>query len=171
MVRALALPFAVAAVVMMWTSPVAAAEPQPDTAVYAIGKCFDLALPPPQRPTRFDYNCDGTGVLQDMTWTTWGVDGANGTGTDSSTECKPNCAQGTRLTNPVVVHAWNPLPPTSALCPEGVMFYSDLSIAYPKGAPPWIKPGTTWDVGTDFVTIDGMPAVHFSDLKPNCRPR
>jgi hypothetical protein len=76
-VRALALPFAVAAVVM-WTSPVAAAEPQPNTAVYAIGKCFDLALPPPQRPTRFDYNCDGTGVLQDMTWTTWGVDGANG---------------------------------------------------------------------------------------------
>jgi hypothetical protein len=79
--------------------------------------------------------------------------------------------QGTRLTNPVVVHAWNPLPPTSALCPEGVRFYSDLSIAYPKGAPPWIEPGTTWDVGTDFVTIDGMPAVHFSDLKPNCRPR
>ncbi|MBB5167691.1 hypothetical protein [Mycobacterium sp. AZCC_0083] len=98
MVRALALPFAVAAIAMMWTSPVAAAEPQPDTAFYAIGKCFDLALPPPQRPTRFDYNCDGTGVLQDMTWTTWGV-------------------------------------------------------------------------GTDFVTIDGMPAVHFSELKPNCRPR
>jgi hypothetical protein len=75
--RALALPFAVAAVVM-WTSPFAEAEPQPDTAIYAIGKCFDLALPPPQRPTRFDYNCDGTGVLQDMAWTTWGVDGANG---------------------------------------------------------------------------------------------
>jgi hypothetical protein len=170
-VRALALRFAVAAVGMMWTSPVAAAEPQPETAVYAIGKCFDLALPPPQRPTRFDYNCDGTGVFQDMTWTTWGVDGANGTGTDSSTECKPNCAQGPRLTNPVVVHARNPLTPTSAPCPEGVSFYSDLSIAYPKGAPPWIKPGTTWDVGTDFVTIDGMPAVHFSELKPNCRPR
>jgi len=115
-VRALALPFTVAAVVMMWTSPVAAAEPQPDTAVYAIGKCFDLALPPPQRPTRFDYNCDGTGVLQDMTWTTWGGDGANGTGTDSSTECKPNYAKGTRLTNPVVVHAWNPLacPPSTS---------------------------------------------------------
>jgi hypothetical protein len=63
------------------------------------------------------------------------------------------------------------LTPASALCPEGVSFYSDLSIAYPKGAPPWIKPGTTWDVGTDFVTIDGMPAVHFSELKPNCRPR
>jgi hypothetical protein len=169
--RALALPLTVAAVAMMWTSPVGAAEPQSETAVYAIGKCFDLAMPPPQRPTRFDYNCDGTGVLQDMMWTTWGVDGAKGTGTDSSIECKPNCAQGTRLTNPVVVHAWNPLAPNSALCPSGVRFYSDLSIAYPEGAPPWIKPGTTWDEGTDFVTIDGMPAVHFSELKPNCRPR
>jgi hypothetical protein len=161
----------VAAVAMMWTSPVAAAEPQPEATVYAIGKCFDLALPPPQRPTRFGYNCDGTGVLQDMTWTTWGVDGAKGTGTDASIECTPNCAQGTRLTNPVVVHAWNPLPPSNGRCPEGVSFYSDLSIAYPDGAPPWIKPGTTWDEGTDFVTIDGMPAVHFSELKPNCRPR
>ena len=171
MARALALPLTVAAVAMMWTSPVGAAEPQSETAVYAIGKCFDLALPPPQRPTRFEYNCDGTGVLQDVTWTTWGVDGANGTGTDSSIECKPNCAQGTRLTNPVVVHAWNPLAPNSALCPSGVRLYSDLSIAYPEGAPPWIKPGTTWDEGTDFVTIDSMPAVHFSELKPNCRPR
>ena len=171
MARVLALPFMVAVVAMTWTSPVAAAEPQPNATVYAIGKCFDLALPPPQQPIRFEYNCDGTGVLQDMTWTAWGDDGAQGTGTDASVECKPNCAQGTRLTNPVVVHAWNPLPPISALCPDGVKFYSDLSIAYPKGVPPWIKPGTTWDVGTDYVTIDGMPAVHFSDLKPNCRPR
>ena len=93
MVRAPALAFTGAAVALMWMSPVAAAEPQSETAVYAIGKCFDLALPPPQRPTRFDYNCDGTGVLQDMTWTTWGVDGAKGTGTDSSTECEPNCAR------------------------------------------------------------------------------
>ncbi|KAA0078917.1 hypothetical protein CIW52_30700 [Mycolicibacterium sp. P9-64] len=76
MVRALALPFLLAAVALMWTPPpVSTAEP----------------LPPPRRPTRFDYNCDGTGVLQDMTWTAWGVDGAKGTGTDGSIECKPNC--------------------------------------------------------------------------------
>lgn len=45
MVRAPALPFTAAAVALMWMSPVAAAEPQSETAVYAIGKCFDLALP------------------------------------------------------------------------------------------------------------------------------
>ena len=135
MIRALVL--AACAVALLDSPALATADPagQGDT-VFAIGKCFDLALPPPERPTRFDYNCDGTGAVQDITWTTWGVDGAKGTGMDSSIECKPNCAQGTRLTNPVVVHAWNPLPPSNALCPSGVRFYSDLSIAYPDDAPP-----------------------------------
>jgi hypothetical protein len=63
------------------------------------------------------------------------------------------------------------LPPSAVGCPPGAQFSSDLTIAYPKGAPPWITPGTTWADGTDFVTIDGMPAVHFSDLTPSCRPR
>lgn len=150
-------------------TPEAAADPQPATTAFAIGKCFDPSDPAPQRPARFDYNCDGTGVMQDMTWTTWGADGAKGTGTDASIECQPNCAQGPLLTNPIIVHAWNPLPSNNAQCPADVKFYSDLSIAYPKGVPPWIIPGTTWDDGTDFVTIDGMPAVHFANLQPNCR--
>jgi hypothetical protein len=41
-------------------------------------------------------------------------------------------------------------------------------IAYPDGAPPWVDPGTTRDTGTDFVTVDGKPAVHFSGLTPIC---
>ena len=44
--------------------------------------------------TSFAYNCDTTGVMQDMTWSAWGADGARGTGTDSSVECQPNCAAG-----------------------------------------------------------------------------
>lgn len=152
-------------------SPRAIADPPANGVSYAIGKCVTPSQPPQQRPERYDYNCDGTGVMQDMTWTSWGADGANGTGTDSSIECKPNCAQGATLTNPIVVHAWNPLPSSRAECPPGVGFYSDLTIAYPQGVPPWINPGTTWDVGTEFVTVDGMPAVHFSDLKPSCVPR
>jgi hypothetical protein len=98
------------------------------------------------------------------------IDGARGTGTDSAVECKPNCAEGTRLFNPIVVHAWNASAPTSSACPPGVQFYSDLTIAYPHGVPPWITPGTTWSPGTDFVTVDGMPAVHFSGLTPSCGP-
>jgi hypothetical protein len=167
--RTLAASVIAFAVAMAWMSPEAAADPQPGTTVFAIGKCFDPGQPVQERPARFDYNCDNTGVMDDMTWTSWGPDGAKGSGTDKSIECQPNCAQGPLLTNSIVVHAWNPLPPNAAACPPDVQFYADLTIAYPNGAPPWIKPGTTWDDGTDFVTVDGMPAVHFSNLKPNCR--
>lgn len=73
--------------------------------------------------------------------------------------------------NPIVVHAWNPKPAEAAGCPAGVQFYSGITIAYPEGVPPWIQPGTTWDTGTDFVTVDDMPAVHFSDVQPfSCMP-
>lgn len=142
----------------------AAAEP----GTYAIGKCLQPGDVPQVKPTRFAYNCDETGVMEDLTWTSWGPDGARGTGTDSSVECQPNCAEGTRLINPIVVHAWNPQPPPAPGCPPGMQFYSDLTIAYPDGVPPWIEPGTTWDTGTDFVTVDGLPAVHFSGLSPTC---
>jgi hypothetical protein len=149
----------------------AAAEPVADPfagAVYAIGKCFDSTQAPEERPATFAYNCDQTGVMQDMTWSSWDADGANGTGTDSSVECQPNCAEGTRLFNPIAVRAWNPLSPVTPTCPSGVQFYSDMTIAYPDGVPPWINPGTTWDTGTDFVTVDGKPGVHFSGLTPTC---
>jgi hypothetical protein len=171
MYRTLALSGVAVAVAMGCMAPEATAAPLPASTVFAIGKCFDPSQPAPQRPNRFDYNCDGTGVMEDMTWASWGADGAKGTGTDASIECQPNCAQGPLLTNPIVVHAWNPLPASDAMCPSDVAFYSDLTIAYPKGVPPWIIPGTTWDDGTTFVTIDGMPAVRFSGLQPNCAPR
>ena len=169
MIRALLITAAAAA--LLGGSPVASAEPaEQGTTTFAIGKCYNPGQAMQQRPSSFAYNCDTTGVMEDMTWTSWGADGASGTGTDSSVECQPNCAEGPRLFNPVVVHAWNPVASTSPLCPTDVEFYSDLAIAYPKGVPPWIKPGTTWSPGTDFVTVDGMPAVHFSGLIPSCTP-
>lgn len=139
--------------------------------MFAIGKCYDPSQPPVERPVSFQYNCDNTGVMQEMTWTSWGADGADGTGTDRAVECQPNCAQGTALVNPIVVHAWNPVTPASSECPQGVKFYTDMTIAYPGDAPPWIAPGTTWSAGTDFVTVDGMPAVHYSGLTPTCAPQ
>ncbi|HZQ30451.1 MAG TPA: hypothetical protein VFB19_01800 [Mycobacterium sp.] len=163
---------AFAGAVVLCGAACASSPPGPsNNTVFVIGKCFDPTQPPQERPARFAYNCDQTGVVQDITWTSWGAAGANGTGTDNSVDCQPNCAQGHHLVNPVAVHAWNPKPPTNSACPKGVQFYSDLTIAYPNGAPPWIKPGTTWTSGTDFVTVDGKPAVHFSGLLPNCEPR
>ena len=165
--------FAIAAsvVAIFGATATASAEPvEQNGSTYAIGKCFDPDKPLVEKPVSFEYNCDTTGVMKDMSWTAWGADGANATGTDSSVECRPNCAQGRTLVNPIVVHAWNPVAAPSAACPRDVTFYTDMTIAYPKGSPPWIKPGTTWSPGTDFVTVDGMPAVHYSELTPTCAP-
>jgi hypothetical protein len=168
-IRALVL--AACTVALFGAPAIASADPvEQGDAVFAIGKCYNPSQPPPQRPGSFAYNCDATGVMQDMTWSSWGSDGAHGTGTDSAVECQPNCAEGARLFNPIVVHAWNAVTPTSPDCPPGVQFYSDMTIAYPQGVPPWIQPGTSWSPGTDFVTVDGMPAVHFSGVTPRCTP-
>jgi hypothetical protein len=167
--RRLIVSTTIAAAALTWTSGVASADPQPDKTTYAIGKCVTVEQPASAQPVKFDYNCDNSGVLDAMTWSAWGYDGAKGTGTDTSLQCQPNCAQGKRLTNPVVVHAWNPSQERNSDCPPGVAFYRDMTLAYPKDAPPWIKPGTTWDEGTEYVEVDGMPAVHFSNMKPWCR--
>lgn len=166
---ALSMTFAAVTAVPVWLAPSAAADPHPLSVTYAIGKCVTAEQPATAEPTSFDYNCDGTGVLEDMNWTEWGRDGARGTGEDSSIECQPNCAEGARLTNPVVVHAWNPTISDNPECPAATLFYRDMTIAYPEGVPPWITPGTTWDEGTDFVMVDDMPAVHFSAMDPFCR--
>jgi hypothetical protein len=101
-----------------------------------------------------------------MSWTSWERGGAGGSGLDDSVECQPNCAVGQHLVNPIEVHAWNPRPAADPRCPAGVQFYADVVIAYPKTAPPWIKPGTTWSPGTDFVEYEGMPPLHFSNQQP-----
>jgi hypothetical protein len=164
MTRLLALS-AGAVAVLAFTAPAAHADPDPnpqpgyDAVTYLIGKCWNPSMPVEQEPTQLQYNCDGTSSMENMTWTSWGADGANGTGTDNSVECQPNCAMGPRLFNPIVVRAWNPKAVEG--CPPELQFYSDLTVAYPQGVPPWVKPGTQWAPDTYFTTVDGMPAVHF----------
>jgi len=151
------------------TAPIAGAET--GTVSYMIGRCYDPSQPVTEKPATVLYNCDGTSTMENMTWTAWGADGATGTGIDNSVECKPDCAQGPRLVNPIVVHAWNPKAPSEIGCPAGVQFYSDLTVAYPKGVPPWVQPGSTWSDSVAYTTIDGMPAVHFTDQGPHsCTP-
>lgn len=158
-------------VLTVGVAPPATAEPEPEPVQYVIGRCYTPSDPITQRPTEVVYNCDHTSVMRDMQWTSWGPDGANGTGMDDSVECQPNCAQGPHLTNPVVVRAWNPLPPNAPGCPAGVQFYTDLTVAYPQGVPPWIQPGTSWTDGVEYIWVDGLPAVHFSDPGPHsCTP-
>lgn len=168
------LAFAGALTLLGLASPVAAADPAVpdpgyDSVTYLIGKCWDPSQPVEQEPTKVMYNCDGTSMMENMVWSSWGADGADGTGTDNSVECQPNCATGPRLVNPIVVRAWNPQPAEG--CPPGLQFYSDLTVAYPQGVPPWIKPGTQWAPDTLFTTVDGMPAVHYiNQSAQSCTP-
>lgn len=161
--RALALAMGTIAVAGVTACPAVAdpATPEPgyDAVTYLIGTCWDPSQPVEQQPTTVKYNCDGTSVMHDMVWTSWGADGATGTGSDSSVECKPNCATGPTLVNPIAVHAWNPKPAPG--CQPNLQFYADMTVAYPQGAPPWIQPGTQWSADTFFTTVDGMPAVHY----------
>jgi hypothetical protein len=160
-------------------APPVGADPDPGSGpgplAYVIGRCYDPSQAVVERPTSVMYNCDGTSVMENMQWTSWGPDGATGTGLDNSVQCQPDCAQGPHLYNPIVVHAWRPVPADKPGCPDGVLFYTDLTVAYPQGVPPWIKPGTTWsDDGVriaQYVDVDGMPAVQFTDSGPySCTP-
>lgn len=165
MIRAKAVTVAMCALALFFVlAPSAAGDPGvPGATAYLIGKCYDPSQPVEQMPATVVYGCDQTSVMQDMTWTSWGADGAQGTGTDNSLQCQPNCAQGQHLFNPIIVHAWNPKPAAKPGCPAGVEFYSDFTVAYPQGVPPWIKPGTGWGEDVAFIYVDGMPAVYFFD--------
>ena len=81
--RALALTIGAIALAGFTARPAAAdpATPDPgyDTVTYLIGSCWNPGLPVEQEPTRVIYNCDGTSVMEDMSWTSWGAAGATGT--------------------------------------------------------------------------------------------
>ena len=51
-----------------------------------------------QRPEQLTKFCADAGVLvYDITWDSWGYNGAQGTGTYSENLCEPNCAEGKRV--------------------------------------------------------------------------
>ncbi len=114
------------------------AQPPPPQS-FAIPGCYNLSVPPVERPKRLNVlGCASVAVaLQDMSWSSWGPQGADGTGTAVFKVCDPNCAAGYQLTEPVVVHAWNPQPPRrDAICQTGLQIFADMVLAFPKGVPP-----------------------------------
>ena len=51
-----------------------------------------------QRPEQLTKFCaDGGVYVYDITWKSWGYNGAEGTGTYSQNLCEPNCAEGKRV--------------------------------------------------------------------------
>lgn len=140
------------------------ASPQPTTpppppTYFAIPGCYNPSVPPVERPRKLNVlGCASVAVaLQDMSWTSWGPQGADGTGTAVFKICDPNCAAGYQLTDPVVVHAWNAQPPRpDAICQAGLKIFADLVLAFPKATPP----PTAQKMNTQY---NGMPAVHYAN--------
>jgi hypothetical protein len=134
------------------------AQPPPPTS-FAIPGCYNPSVPPVERPNKLNIlGCASVAVaLQDMSWSSWGPQGADGTGTAVFKICDPNCAAGYQLTDPVVVHAWNAQPPRpDAICQAGLKIFADMVLAFPKAAPP----PTAQKTNTQY---NGMPAVHYVD--------
>jgi hypothetical protein len=126
---------------------------------FAIPGCYDSADPPVERPVRLVVTgCNSVGTaLQDMSWTSWEAQGADGTGVAVFKICRPDCATGYQLTDQVVAHAWNPQPaPPDSGCPAGLQVFADLILAFPKGVPP---PAAN-QMNTQY---DEMPAVHYTN--------
>lgn len=126
---------------------------------FAIPGCYNLSVPPVERPKRLNVlGCASVAVaLQDMSWSSWGPQGADGTGTAVFKVCDPNCAAGYQLREPVVVHAWNPQPPRrEAICQVGLEIFADMILAFPKGVPPP-------SVQKMNAQYNGQPAVHFAN--------
>lgn len=102
--------------------------------------------------------------LEDMSWTSWGPQGADGTGTAVLNTCENDCASGPVVKNPIVVHASNAQPaPRQARCPANLLFYIDIILAFPQTLPPakYLPPNT--------IRYEGMTAVpNPRDLRIEC---
>lgn len=145
------------------STPAQSSQPPPPPDSYAIPGCYNPAVQPSERPKKLNIlGCASVAVaLQDMSWTSWGPQGADGTGTAVFKLCDPNCAAGYQLTRPVVVHAWNAQKPRSdAICQAGLKIFGDLILAFPKDIPP----PNAQPIDTQY---NGMPAVHYVNYSPS----
>jgi hypothetical protein len=136
--------------------PQTTTQPLPPTS-FAIPGCYNPSVQPAERPKKLNVlGCASVAVaLQDMSWSSWGPQGADGTGTAVFKMCDPNCAAGYQLTDAVVVHAWNAQSPRpDAICQVGLKIFADMILAFPKGVPP----PTAQNMTTQY---NGMPAVHY----------
>jgi hypothetical protein len=138
-------------------------QPPPPPDSYAIPGCYNPSVQPSARPKKLNVlGCASVAVaLQDMSWSSWGPQGADGTGTAVFKLCDPNCATGSQLTEPVIVHAWNAQKPRSdAICVNGLKIFGDMILAFPKGVPP----PDAQQIDTQY---NGMPAVHYVNYSPS----
>lgn len=140
--------------------PTATTTQVPQGNGYALTGCYySPDNLPVDRPTSVGlFFCASGGMsVEDMSWSSWGPFGADGTGTANFRVCQPSCAQGYEVPTPVVIHAWNPLPsPGDSGCPRDVRFFADMILAFPSEEPPL-------EANMPALSrYNGMPAIRYT---------
>jgi hypothetical protein len=101
------------------------------------------------KPESITMTCaDGGLYVEKIKWSTWGQEGANGSGIISENLCEPSCAEGNRVTASVKITLSN-------LTEQNEKYYlRTLDITTSDGKDfPWGKAGSLqWDV-MDFVEM------------------
>lgn len=150
------------------TTPTTTSVPPLATTGYGLPGCYYSYHDPhpgAERPKDFVLQgCMQNGFwLTDMSWSSWGPRGADGTGTFVVNTCEIDCASGPAVSSPVVVHSWNPKPAQAGShCPPNLNIYAELILAFPKTLPP----ATQIQINTKYR---GMAAVHNpSDVSAFC---
>jgi hypothetical protein len=98
--------------------------PAPRVAVY------DCTSQPRVRPAGFYIFCDGSRTLIKLSWSSWNLSEAAGTGVDYTDLC-PGCVQGKWQHQDVVVVLWRPVPVAHHV---GQYRYSQMTLLYPATA-------------------------------------
>lgn len=144
--------------------PTTSVAPAPTTTTsvdayrYALPGCYFYQdrLTDKPRTLTFQTCADGSRRLEGMSWSSWGLSGAQGTGIFSYQVCEPNCAQGHRVQYAANVSAFNPRPAGyNSKCPIDVLFYSEMIISFPASSPGADEVGT-------YTTYLGRPAIRFT---------
>lgn len=129
---------------------------------YALTACHTSQYPPMDRPASAELIfCASGGLrLQDLSWTSWGREGADGSGIAIFKVCEPNCAEGPRVPTSVTVRAWNPQPASpGSRCPSSFLYFADIILAFPMSLPP------TGANMPPTARYKGMPALHLTSSK------
>lgn len=97
----------------------------------ALPACYDRTSVT-ERPSSVGLLCQGHWI-ENLTWSSWGPDAADGVGMQAVKDCVPSCATGALFRNRVEVHFSGPAPPPmDSGCPFDVRYYTQLIVAYPE---------------------------------------
>jgi serine/threonine protein kinase, bacterial len=152
---------------------------------YALPGCTHDPDTVTERPDTANLTCNRLHWIEGMTWTSWGPAGAEGIGTEQTSNCDPICATGAIFRNRVqVVFTGSTSAPYDSQCPAAFLYYTQVIVAYPDLTEATFDEllsdafGLNIDIGgqtsrpgaptTTATKYNGMFAIRWNDLHINC---